>query len=134
MGAIEGIGWPTAARLPTRPAATAPGFSVPLEPHNAAQTAETTPTQAASLTSVLTLQELGSETVEDREARRRGHDMLAELAALQRALLRGGDDISALRRLAELAQAVPYATDRQLAAMVSAILVRVRVELARRGA
>jgi len=40
--------------------------------------------------------------------------------------------LAALRRLAELALAVPRATDRRLAAMVSAIVVRVRVELARR--
>jgi protein-disulfide isomerase-like protein with CxxC motif len=81
---------------------------------------------------MLTLQELGGETVADREARRHGQDMLAALAALQRALLGGSDDVATLQRLAELAVAVPLATDRRLAAMVSAIVVRVRVELARR--
>jgi hypothetical protein len=37
-----------------------------------------------------------------------------------------------LTRLAELVASVPRAADRRLAAMVSAIMVRVRVELARR--
>ena len=55
---------------------------------------------ATSLGSMLTLQELGGETVADREARRHGHDMLAALAELQRALLGGGDDRAALQRLA----------------------------------
>jgi copper homeostasis protein CutC len=54
------------------------------------------------------------------------------LAGLQRALLTSGDDTAALQRLAELAAVVPRAADRRLAAMVSAIIVRVRVELARR--
>jgi hypothetical protein len=83
---------------------------------------------------MLTLQELGGETAEDRDARRHGQDMLGALAALQRALLMGGDEEVALRQLAELAAAVPCAADRRLAAMVSAIAVRVRVELARRHA
>ena len=81
---------------------------------------------------MLSLQEFGSETVGDREARRHGHDMLAALAELQRALLSNGGDEQTLERLAELAEAVPRATDPGLAAMVSAIVLRVRLELARR--
>jgi hypothetical protein len=81
---------------------------------------------------MLSLQEFGSETVEDREARRRGHDMLAALAELQRALLSNGGDEQTLERLAELADAVPRATDPGLAATISAIVLRVRLELARR--
>jgi hypothetical protein len=88
--------------------------------------------QATSLGSMLTLQELGGETAADREARRHGRDMLATLTELQRALLGGGDGVVALQHLADLAALVPQATDRRLAAMVSAIIVRVRVELARR--
>jgi hypothetical protein len=83
---------------------------------------------------MLTLQELGGETIQDREARQHGQDMLAALADLQRALLSPGGDAAVLARLAELAASVPRATDRRLAAMVSAIMVRVRVELARRQA
>ncbi len=59
--------------------------------------------------------------------------MLAALAELQRALLGGGDDGAALQRLADLAATVPTVPPiRRLAAMVSAIVLRVRVELARR--
>jgi len=82
----------------------------------------------------LTLQELSAETVEDREARRHGQDMLALLAALQRGLLSGVDNVVALQQLADLAASVPRAADRRLATMISAIVVRVRVELARRQA
>jgi protein-disulfide isomerase-like protein with CxxC motif len=57
--------------------------------------------------------------------------MLAALTELQRALLGDGDDAAATQRLMDLLAAVPLATDR-LAAMVSAIVVRARVELARR--
>jgi len=53
---------------------------------------------------------------------------------LQRSLLAADGDPAVLTRLAELAASVPRATDRRLAAMVSAIVVRVRVELARRQA
>jgi hypothetical protein len=81
---------------------------------------------------MLTIQELGGGAAEDREARRHGQDMLALLAELQRGLLTGSDDGTTLTRLAELAAAVPRAADPRLAAMVSAIMVRVRVELARR--
>jgi hypothetical protein len=131
MTGIEGVGWPTTPRVASRVAARA-GFSIPAEPAGTSQMAASAATHATSLGSVLTLQELGGETVSDREARRHGRDMLATLAELQRALLGGSDDVAALRRLAELALAVPRATDRRLAAMVSAIVVRVRVELARR--
>jgi len=133
MVAIEGIGWRPATRVTGTPRQAAPGFSVPADSPDASQAQETAAPEAASLASVLTLQELGSEAAEDRAARRHGQSMLAELAALQRALLSDGqDDAATLDRLAELAAAVPRAADRQLAAMVSAIVVRVRVELARR--
>jgi hypothetical protein len=132
MVAIEGIGWqptprPTSA---TRPAAR--GFTVPSALPDASQPQEAAAPEAASLGSVLALQELGSEAVADREARRHGQSMLAELAVLQRALLSGGDDTAGLQRLAELVAAVTRAADSQLAAIVSAIVLRVRVELARR--
>jgi hypothetical protein len=81
---------------------------------------------------MLTLQELGSETADDVEARRHGHDLLTALAELQRALLLGHDDATALERVADLATSVPPANDRRLAEIVSAIIVRARVELARR--
>lgn len=133
MAAIERIGWPAATQPTGRtPQAAEPGFVVPLPAPAPGATAGATATQAASAASMLTLQELGGETPQDREARHHGQDMLAELAALQRRLLGASDEVSTLQRLAELAAAVPHATDRRLAAMISAIVVRVRVELARR--
>ncbi len=134
MTAIEGVGRPTTTRIGSRAASTAAsGFALPSEAEAATHTSEAAAPQPASLASMLTLQELGGEALEDREARRHGQDMLALLAALQRALLAGGDPGEALEQLAAMAGAVPRAVDRRLAAMVSAILVRVRVELARRS-
>ena len=104
--------------MPAGPAAAGPAGAAP-------------EAEAVSLTSVLTLQELGSETEADREARRHGQDLLTALAELQRALLSGAGDVAAMQHLADLASAVPRAADRRLAAMLSAIVVRVRVELAR---
>lgn len=131
--AIEGVGPPTTPHLGSWVAARATGrFRRPSAPGAATQANETLAAEPASLASVATLQELGAETVEDREARRHGQDMLALLAALQHDLLSGVDNVAALRQLADLAVAVPPATDQRLAAMISAIVVRVRVELARR--
>lgn len=131
MTRIEGIGWSSVPRMGARAAAKS-GFFVPSEPTATGHAAAAAAPQAASPGSMLSLQELGGETVADREARRHGYDMLAALAELQRALLGGGDAEVTLQRLMDLAAAVPCATDRRLAALVAAITVRVRVELARR--
>jgi hypothetical protein len=132
MAAIEGIGRSGAvhpgARARTRASS---GFTVPDEPA-ASTPAATEATPATALASMLTLQELGSETADDVEARRHGHDLLTALAELQRALLLGHDDAAALERVADLATSVRPANDRRLAEIVSAIIVRARVELARR--
>ena len=131
MTEIQGVGRPTAPRAASRAAATL-GFFVPPEPAGTGQATAAAVSHATPLGAMLTLQELGGETLVDRDARRHGHDLLAVLAELQRALLAGSDDMAALRHLAELADAVPQATDRRLAAMISAIVLRARVELARR--
>jgi hypothetical protein len=132
MTGIEAVGWPVSPRGVSRARAKS-GFMVPSEPDGAGRATAVAATQATPLASMLALQELSEETVEDREARRHSHDMLAMLAELQRALLGGGDEVAVLHRLADLAAAAaPAATDRRLAAMVSAIVLRARVELARR--
>jgi Class II flagellar assembly regulator len=130
MTGIERIGGPVPPRVSSRAASRSP-FSVPLQPAPGGMSAAAEASPPA-LASMLTLQELGGETVQDREARRHGHEMLAALADLQRALLAAAKDPTVLSRLAELVASVPQATDRRLAAMISAIVVRVRVELARR--
>ena len=132
MAGIEGIGRARATRLGARgPARTSAGFTVPGETTVSSHPA-TEAAPASALTSMLSLQEAGGDAAEDREAHRRGHDLLAALAELQRALLVGNDDAAARQHLAELAASMPRATDRQLATIVSAIVVRVQVELARR--
>ena len=133
MNAIDGIGQPQSARVAPRPAARdgAPAFMA-AETEAAPGSARSASVAPATLGSMLTLQELGGETGEDRQARRHGHLLLSALAELQRELLGGLGDVSSLERLATLLAAVPRATDRRLGAMVSAIVVRARVELARR--
>ena len=97
MTGIEGVGWPIRPRAVSR-AASRSGFTMPPEPGDPGQAAAVAETPAMSPASMLSLQELGGETVEDREARRHGHDMLAALGELQRALLAGGGDAEALQR------------------------------------
>lgn len=112
---------------------SAAGFSVP-DP----APAETASVPAGELAPValggmIALQELGDECAEDRAARRRGHALLAALAALQRALLTEAGDPEPLARLAGLAEQVPAAADPRLREAVAAIVLRARVELAKRG-
>jgi predicted ArsR family transcriptional regulator len=91
------------------------------------------PAAEVALSGMLTLQEVDPPEQRDRAARRRGQDLLAELAALQRTLLSASGDTSApaLHRLAGLVQAVPLAADPALRQAVAAIMLRCRVELAR---
>jgi hypothetical protein len=87
---------------------------------------------AVMLAGLLALQAEDGDEARDREARRRGHDMLAELAALQRTLLaEGGVPVDQLRRLEALAADPPSASDPRLCGVIEAIKLRVRVELAR---
>jgi hypothetical protein len=74
----------------------------------------------------------GVEAVADRAARRHGQDLLAELARLQRDMLRPGGRSQALERLAVLAADTPPAADPALAMIVDGIVLRAKVELARR--
>ena len=105
------------------------GFRMP-DGGQAAATPGVGPTMAVGLAGMLALQEVQGQAVGDREARRHGHDMLAELVALQRSLL-GPDAAANLARLARLAEAVPTATDPTLREAISAIALRARIEIAR---
>ena len=134
MTGIDGIGRATSTRSPARTRrAQTDGFAVPAESSATSHAEAATQTEEVALTSMLSLQEFGGDAAADREASRRGDDMLSALAELQRALLGGVDTVETMQRLTELAAAVPRAADPQLAALVSAINIRVRVELARRG-
>ena len=127
---LDGIG-PTSPAA--RPAARAPvrgaGFRLPAAaaeaPVAAAATAE------VMLGGMLALQEAQSGAVRDREARRRGQEMLAALARLQRALLEGHRDLPGLRRLAALVEDMPGAADPGLRQALAEVTLRARVELAR---
>lgn len=113
---------------------TTGGFSVPPE---AAATPRATPMEGpAVLDALIGLQSesepAGSEPAADREARRHGRDLLAQLAALHRALLGQAGDGTVLETLRGLVAAPPEAAlDPRLADAVGAIRLRAMVELAR---
>ena len=69
----------------------------------------------------------------DRAARERGTAMIAALTDLQRAMLTEEDPALALRSLSALAVDGPLADDPELAAVLRAVVLRSRVEVARRG-
>ena len=75
MTEIQGVGRPAAPRAANR-VATPSGFFVPPEPAGTGQASAAAVSHATPLGSMLTLQELGGETLADRDARRHGHDML----------------------------------------------------------
>ena len=128
---------PLAISAAPRSAAAAFGMPAPAAPGGGAPGGgPAAAASASSLDAILALQE--EQTAErviparDREARRRGQGLLTALAALQHALLDGGNGDAALRQLAALADGVPAATP-QLEAVVRALSLRARIELARRG-
>jgi hypothetical protein len=104
------------------------GFAVPAEraPASAATSAP-----AVVLGGLLALQEAEAEPPRDRAARRRGRDLLAALATLQRALLDAGPTPEVLERLAALVDHVPEAGDPALRQSVAAVVLRARVEIER---
>lgn len=88
------------------------------------------------LDSLLALQEAEANHRQDQAARRHAGSMLAELSALQRALLQ--DDTAgtatSLTRLSGLARGGAVAHDPRLAAVVRAVAMRAAVEAARHAA
>lgn len=132
MAAINGVGRAgTTSRADGRAPASAGGFSMPTAAQAAHPSASSIGTSELALAGLLALQAEQPGTVTDREARRRGHDMLAALAALQRALLAGTADAASLDQLAGLAGSAPPVSDPALSAVVGEITLRVRVELTR---
>ncbi len=128
MDAIPGLrATPPVTPGPARANPAAAGFNVP------AGGAPPSSVAAApvGLAGLLVLQEAGDDQARDRDARRRGRDLLEELAGLQRDLLDGAPDPARLARLAELANALPPAADPGLRDVVQAIALRARVEAAR---
>ena len=109
------------------------GFQVP-EEASARDTAAVAAPSALVGGAMLALQETMADPVGERAARRRGQDMLDELALLQRGLLSAdGPSPAGLRRLAGLAAAAPQVADPRLRDALAAIRLRAVVELARYG-
>ena len=98
------------------------------------------PVQPARLTAAtgigfetfLALQSVDENEQRNRAARKRGTAMIAALSDLQRAVLAAEDPALALRSLGTLAQEQPEAADPALASVLRAIVLRARVEVARR--
>lgn len=97
-----------------------------------AQNARLSSVAAIGMDSMLTLQAIDEAAERDRRARKRGAAMLAALTKLQRAMLAEEDPAAALRDLNELAADEAAAHDSGLAAIVRAVALRSRVEIARR--
>ncbi len=124
---IRGVGAPPPVSGGTRQVRETGGFRLPKS--ESAPTTGVSGPAAVGTPSMLALQEMPDPHLADREARRRGQDILAALAALQRALL-GAGPIDA-EALARLAQDVPQASDPALRAAISALVLRARIEAAR---
>ncbi len=131
MVSVEGVGPPGTPRPIGRGKVAGAGFVLPQETTATGSAPAAAAAAPAALATMLALQELGGEAAADREARHHGERLLVALGDLQRALL-GGESDDALRRLAELMDTMPPAADMRLAAAISAITLRARIELARR--
>jgi hypothetical protein len=89
-------------------------------------------TASLGLDGMLTLQAVDERDERDRAARRRGFALLSGLTNLQRAMLAGADSTSVLRVLEEISEEPVAADDPRLEAILKAVVLRSRVELARR--
>ncbi len=107
------------------------GFSVPAGEARAAGQAAATGSIAPAGLGVLALQDQDSPAERDRRARRRADQLLEELRGLQLELLGGSPDPDRLARLEALEQGEAGA-DPALREALQAILLRARVEVARR--
>ncbi len=116
---------------PRRSAAGGVGFAVSGQGGAVAGPAAAAP--AAGLEGLLQLQQFEDAATRDRQAKRHGQALLQALSELQRLLLGDGPLEDALGRLSALVETCPEASDPALAGLVGGIMLRARVELARRG-
>jgi hypothetical protein len=127
MAGIErvGLGRTTAIRAwgGIRPSL---GFSIPTD-----NPRPDTIAAPIALGGLLGLQEQKSD--EEAPARQEANALLAELAALQRTLLGGGDPSAVLQRLDSMLGSSPDTASQPLLAVLSAVRMRARVELAKRS-
>ena len=133
MSIVEGIAPRATGLLPNRPRRAGEArFTLDTAPQPARASAAEAPMPAIAA-GMLALQEAAVEAPQDRAARRHGRAMLAVLSRLQCILLSGADSEAALDELAMRAADIPCASDPGLAAALHAVVLRARVELARRG-
>jgi hypothetical protein len=124
---------------PSRPSARigssgAANFPAPAEAGaDAGRAAEVASPAPVALESLLALQQVDNAPERDRAARRHGQALLLALGGLQRLLLEGGDEVAALAQIRSLADAMPTADDPGLADAIDHVVLRARIELARRG-
>ena len=81
---------------------------------------------------MLALQAVDEAVERNRAAHKRGSAILRALTHLQRTMLGADDQSAALRAMTELTSDTPIADDPGLAAIVRAVVLRSRVEIARR--
>ena len=135
MTVIDRVGPLTPGRPGVRPSAGGvSGFLPPAESGAdvAGGAAMGSPAPVA-LDSLLALQQVDEPTERDRAARRHGQALLGALGRLQRLLLEDVDQAATLEQIRALAEATPVAADPALAAAVDMVVLRARIELARRG-
>ncbi len=133
VGMIDGVGKAATRLATTRSRSTNGGrFSVPTDGGAPSRTQAADGIASLSYSGLLALQQEPDPREQDRRATRHGEAMLVELGTLQRAMLGGGDPTEALRKLEAMADAIPAATDPRLQALIGAIALRGRLQLARR--
>ncbi len=113
----------------TRSNETSSGFRMP-EPAAASGSEATHAVQGAALSSLLALQEF-SENPPERRALKHGQALLAKLVRLQQAILAGYSTDSDLEELAQLADEQLEIPDSRLRAIVGAVVMRAKIELAK---
>jgi hypothetical protein len=133
MTVIEGLGQAGPVQGGRRVPAAASGFAMPAGTAATAGAERSAEVAPAELGLLLGLQEWGGAEERDRKALRHGQDMLALLAEMQRQLLAEADPTAVLARLAALAGSMPPMADPRLMAVMRAIVIRAKVEIARRS-
>lgn len=133
MTVIDGLGRAGPMQGGRRAAAGMSGFAMPAETAATASAERSAAATPAELGLLLGLQEWGEVEERDRKALQHGQDMLTLLAEMQRLLLMDVDPTTALNRMAVLAGSMPPPTDSRLTMVIRQIVIRARIEIARRS-
>ncbi|MES2713415.1 MAG: flagellar assembly protein FliX [Pseudomonadota bacterium] len=130
MSGIRGVGGVPSQTSPARAPRGVGGFHLAAGQGSSAESAAGVAAAPVTTLSLLALQEAGALAERNARARSRGLALLAALASLQAALLRGSLDAGLPARLALLSDG-EAAADPALAALLAEVNLRARVELAR---